>query len=174
MRRAVFEREGNQCTYVSTTGKRCEATHRLEFDHLTPFAAGGEHAVSNLTLRCAAHNALAAEEAFGRELVEQKKRASGHDTFRSQAAGDSPDAYSAAKPRKHRLLSADGFAMRVESARSDQTDEKQRGRRRIHAASIFGRPRSLRSWLEEPDAGILHFRIRGSLRPSRSLHHRPL
>jgi 5-methylcytosine-specific restriction endonuclease McrA len=101
IRRAVFERDGNQCTYVSTAGKRCEETHRLEFDHLTPFAAGGEHAVSNLTLRCAAHNALAAEEALGRELVEQK-RASAHDTFRSQATGDSPDAYSAAKPRKHR------------------------------------------------------------------------
>jgi 5-methylcytosine-specific restriction endonuclease McrA len=101
IRRAVFERDGNQCTYVST-GKRCEQTHHLEFHHLTPFAAGGEHAVSNLTLRCAAHNALAAEEAFGRELVEQKKRASAHDTFRSQATGVSPDAYSAAKPRKHR------------------------------------------------------------------------
>jgi 5-methylcytosine-specific restriction endonuclease McrA len=102
IRRAVFERDGNQCTHVSTTGKRCEETHRLEFHHLTPFAAGGEHALSNLTLRCAAHNALAAEEEFGRERIEEKKRASGHDTFRSQAAGDSPDAYSAARPQKHR------------------------------------------------------------------------
>jgi 5-methylcytosine-specific restriction endonuclease McrA len=80
IRRAVFERDGNQCTYASTAGKRCEETHRLEFHHLTPFAAGGEHAVSNLTLRCAAHHALAAEEEFGRELIEEKKRARGHDT----------------------------------------------------------------------------------------------
>jgi 5-methylcytosine-specific restriction endonuclease McrA len=99
IRRAVFERDGNQCTYVSTTGKRCEETHRLEFHHLTPFAAGGEHAVSNVTLRCAAHNALAAEEAFGRELVEEKKRASGHDAFHSQGPGDSPGARSAHEPR---------------------------------------------------------------------------
>jgi hypothetical protein len=102
VRRAVFERDGNQCTYVSTTGKRCEETHRLEFHHLTPFAAGGEHAASNLALRCAAHNALAAEEDFGREFVEEKKRASGHDTFRSQAPGDSPGPRSAFEPARHR------------------------------------------------------------------------
>jgi 5-methylcytosine-specific restriction endonuclease McrA len=101
IRRAVFERDGNQCTHVST-GKRCEETHRLEFHHLTAFAAGGEHAVWNLTLRCAAHNALAAEEDFGRELIEEKKRTSGHDTFRGQAAGDSPVAYAVTNPRKHR------------------------------------------------------------------------
>jgi hypothetical protein len=85
IRRAVFERDGNQCTYVAATGHRCTEAHHLEFHHLTPFAAGGEHAVSNLTLRCRAHNALAAEEEFGREFVEDKMRARGHDAFCSQA-----------------------------------------------------------------------------------------
>jgi hypothetical protein len=75
VRRAVFERDGNQCTYVAATGMRCPETHRLEFHHVMPFAAGGEHRASNLTLLCGAHNALAAEEDFGRELVEEKKRA---------------------------------------------------------------------------------------------------
>jgi hypothetical protein len=75
VRRAVFERDGNQCTYVAATGMRCLETHRLEFHHVTPFAAGGEHRASNLTLLCGAHNALAAEEDFGREFVEEKKRA---------------------------------------------------------------------------------------------------
>jgi hypothetical protein len=78
---AVFERDGNQCTYVSgDIGKRCPETHRLEFHHVTPFSVGGEHDVSNITLRCAAHNALAAEEDFGRELVEEKKGSS-HESF---------------------------------------------------------------------------------------------
>jgi hypothetical protein len=85
IRRAVFERDGNQCTYVTATGERCNEAHHLEFHHLTPFAAGGEHAVSNLTLRCRAHNALAAEEDFGREFVEEKRRASEHDAFCNQA-----------------------------------------------------------------------------------------
>ena len=33
------------------------------------FAQGGEHRLNNITLRCRAHNALAAEEDFGRDFV---------------------------------------------------------------------------------------------------------
>jgi hypothetical protein len=39
---------------------------------LEPFASGGDDSVENLALRCAAHNALAAEEAFGRDFMESK------------------------------------------------------------------------------------------------------
>ena len=38
-------------------------THGIELHHLKAFAEGGEHTEENLTLRCRAHNALAAEEA---------------------------------------------------------------------------------------------------------------
>jgi 5-methylcytosine-specific restriction endonuclease McrA len=74
VRRAVFERDGEQCTYLDSAGRRCSETHRLEFHHLEPFAKGGEHTAANLVLRCAAHNALAAEEDFGCELVESRRR----------------------------------------------------------------------------------------------------
>jgi hypothetical protein len=73
VRRAVSKRDGEQCTYVDPAGRRCPETHRLEFHHLEPFALGGEHAAANLALRCAAHNALAAEDDFGRELSEVAK-----------------------------------------------------------------------------------------------------
>jgi hypothetical protein len=73
VRRAVFERDGSRCTYVGASGVRCAETHRLEFHHVIPFAAGGQHLASNITLRCAAHNALAAEEDFGRAFMEAKK-----------------------------------------------------------------------------------------------------
>jgi hypothetical protein len=73
VRRSVFERDGSRCSYVDTTGTRRAETHRLEFHHLIPFAAGGEHTASNLTLRCAAHNALAAEEDFGRVFMQSKQ-----------------------------------------------------------------------------------------------------
>jgi 5-methylcytosine-specific restriction endonuclease McrA len=72
VRRAVFERDGSRCTYVGA-GIRCAETHRLEFHHVIPFAAGGQHVASNLTLRCAAHNALAAEEDFGRAFMKAKQ-----------------------------------------------------------------------------------------------------
>ncbi|HXK17436.1 MAG TPA: HNH endonuclease [Polyangiaceae bacterium] len=84
MRRAVFERDAARCAYVDARGERCRETHRLEIHHLQPFAAGGEHSVSNLALRCAAHNALAAEQDFGRELVAQKRDSRRHESLSSQ------------------------------------------------------------------------------------------
>ena len=41
VRRAVWQRDGGQCTYVSIAGHRCEARTRLEFDHVEPVARGG-------------------------------------------------------------------------------------------------------------------------------------
>jgi hypothetical protein len=77
VRRAVFDRDGEQCTYIDHVGRRCAERHRLEFHHLTPFALGGEHTAANLALRCAAHNALAAEEDFGRERIDAQREAAG-------------------------------------------------------------------------------------------------
>jgi 5-methylcytosine-specific restriction endonuclease McrA len=54
--RAVFLRDGQQCSYVSPDGRRCSARRWLELDHIDPFALGGESTVENLRLRCRAHN----------------------------------------------------------------------------------------------------------------------
>jgi hypothetical protein len=53
--------------------QRVAETHRLEFHHVEPFALGGEHTAANLAFRCAAHNALATEVDFGREMIEVAK-----------------------------------------------------------------------------------------------------
>jgi len=53
------------CTYRSPNGRVCASTFRLELDHKIPFAMGGTHDPSNLTLRCRAHNLLGATRAFG-------------------------------------------------------------------------------------------------------------
>jgi hypothetical protein len=82
VRRDVFERDAARCTFVDSTGQRCRESHCLELHHLQAFAQGGGHESSNLTLRCRAHNALAAEEDFGRNLVDQK-RMRGHERFGS-------------------------------------------------------------------------------------------
>jgi hypothetical protein len=83
VRREVFERDAGCCTFVDSAGRRCHEAHGLELHHLQPFAHRGEHHSSNLTLRCRAHNALAAEQDFGREFVE-KKRARRHEPFSSR------------------------------------------------------------------------------------------
>jgi hypothetical protein len=98
VRRTVYERDGNCYTYVDSTGTRCGETHRLEFHHLKPFATGGEHSAANLTLRCGAHNALAAEEDFGRELILKKRSSRSHDAF-GKARGLLPDGTPAASKK---------------------------------------------------------------------------
>src|SRR6185295_2044378 len=82
VRREVFERDAARCTFVDSAGQRCREAHRLDLHHLRPFAQGGEHKASNLALRCRAHNALSAEQDFGRDFVENK-RARRHEPFGS-------------------------------------------------------------------------------------------
>ena len=77
-RRTVFERDGGRCTYVDERGQRCPETHLLQLHHLRAFAKGGPSTAENLALRCAAHNALAAEEAFGRAHVVRKRDSRRH------------------------------------------------------------------------------------------------
>jgi hypothetical protein len=85
VRRAVFERDGNRCTYVDERGVRCHETQRLELHHHEPFARGGAMTTDNLSLYCAAHNALAAEEDFGREFSVLKRKSQAHFTERTLA-----------------------------------------------------------------------------------------
>ena len=81
IRRAVFERDAGRCTYFCDTGERCRETVRLELHHQQAFARGGEHLLENITLRCRAHNALAAEEDFGKELIATARDSSPHEPW---------------------------------------------------------------------------------------------
>ncbi len=78
-RRAVFERDRGRCSYVDGFGQACRETHCLEIHHLRAFGRGGGHTLSNLTLRCRAHNTLAAEEDFGRALIERRRGSPKHE-----------------------------------------------------------------------------------------------
>jgi len=73
-RRAVFERDGERCTFTDAEGHRCPAKSWLELDHVIPRARDGTNDVGNLRVRCRAHDALYAEQSFGREHVERKIR----------------------------------------------------------------------------------------------------
>lgn len=67
--------------YVDERGERCRETRYLELHHLQPFARRGQHVATNLALRCAAHNALVAEQDFGPAVIEPKRHAARHDSF---------------------------------------------------------------------------------------------
>jgi 5-methylcytosine-specific restriction endonuclease McrA len=75
VRRAVWKREGGQCTFASETGHRCSGRKFLEFDHVDPVAHGGTATVERMRLQCRAHNQYEAERTFGSEFMKRKRQA---------------------------------------------------------------------------------------------------
>ncbi|HEY6725068.1 MAG TPA: hypothetical protein VI197_13620 [Polyangiaceae bacterium] len=69
VRREVRERDGLRCAFVDEFGQRCRETRFLELHHELAHALGGRETVRNLRMYCRAHNALAAEQDFGREFI---------------------------------------------------------------------------------------------------------
>ena len=74
--REVVARDGGQCAFVGPDGRHCTARSNLQLDHVIPFARGGRTTVENLRQLCAAHNQHEAERVFGREHMDEQRRAS--------------------------------------------------------------------------------------------------
>ena len=87
VKRAVRERDGGRCTFVSDSGQRCGARERLEFDHRQPVARGGEATAENVRLICRAHNQFAAECSFGAGFMERKRAEAQRAGHRDVGAG---------------------------------------------------------------------------------------
>jgi hypothetical protein len=66
IRNEIRIRSRDQCEYIeSSSGKRCPCKTKLEFDHIIPFAMGGQSTLENLRHYCPAHNQLSAIRHFG-------------------------------------------------------------------------------------------------------------
>jgi hypothetical protein len=88
IKRAVWMRDEEQCTFRDREGRRCPARERLEFHHLIPFARGGDHSVSNIELRCATHNAHQADLDFGAEFMAARRRGGAPRGSRARECAD--------------------------------------------------------------------------------------
>ena len=73
VKRAVWQRDRGQCSFVSQTGHRCGSRKRLEFDHIDPVARGGEATVEGIRLLCRAHNQYEAERVLGTGFMNGKR-----------------------------------------------------------------------------------------------------
>lgn len=73
IKRAVYERDGGQCTYVGLDGRRCEERGWLEIDHRDGFARTWEHRVEGSRLLCRAHNGHAADRMYGKKWMDEKR-----------------------------------------------------------------------------------------------------
>jgi hypothetical protein len=130
VRRAVWQRDGGQCTYKSISGHRCEARTRLEFDHVESVARGGRASVSGVRIRCRTHNQYAAECAFGAGFMSRKREAAqrtSEETARSRAA--------AAEKARARAAAAEEIRSRAAAAAEE-------ARARAAAASEEARVRA--------------------------------
>ena len=123
IRRAVWERDGGQCSFVSEYGKRCEARSRLEFDHVDPVARGGETSVDGLRLRCRTHNQYEAERTFGAGLMKTKR-----EEARLRAAEAKARKQAAAEERARELAAAKTRKQAEADARIRARDESARAR----------------------------------------------
>jgi hypothetical protein len=91
VKRAVRERDGERCTFVSGSGQRCPERARLEFDHQEPVARGGEATAENIRLRCRGHNQYAADCTFGAAFMSDKRaEARAHAAARKRAKSRAP------------------------------------------------------------------------------------
>ena len=74
IRRAVWGRDGGRCTFVSRDGVDCGTREVLEFHHEVPWAKCRNHTLSNISLRCRAHNQYEADLAFGVQRMEEFRK----------------------------------------------------------------------------------------------------
>ena len=85
------------CTYVAPDGTRCQKKGFLHYNHIVPFSLGGKSEGSNLRLLCSSHNALCAEEVFGKDYITKKIRAV---SFRNHATSPGAVKSSRKQPEK--------------------------------------------------------------------------
>lgn len=78
MKRAVWKRDQGTCVYVDPmTGRKCCSRHRIQFDHVIPYAFGGPTRINNLQLLCQQHNLLKAHRDFGPEKLKKRSGSAG-------------------------------------------------------------------------------------------------
>jgi hypothetical protein len=73
VKRAVYERDAERCTFVSDTGERCSECNFLEIDHIGPVALRGQPTVDNLRLLCGPHNQYEADRKLGATFMRGKR-----------------------------------------------------------------------------------------------------
>jgi len=65
----VYRRDGGRCSFVGRNERRCSSTWNLQYDHIVPYAKGGDNSPENLRLLCGRHNQLMAEREYGEDKI---------------------------------------------------------------------------------------------------------
>jgi hypothetical protein len=73
VRRALRDRDGEQCSYVGRDGYRCRERGFLELHHVEPHGVGGPASAGNLRFLCRRHNQHEAREFYGPHRAEDRE-----------------------------------------------------------------------------------------------------
>ena len=144
VRRAVWERDGGQCTFVSEDGHRCPARTLLEFDHAEEVARGGRATVDGIRLRCRPHNQYTAEQTFGAEFMAHKREAAREAADERRAAKEARaheavEARARAAAARAQAAEADEARTRAAEARAQAAEERARREEEARARAAAAR-----------------------------------
>lgn len=70
VKREVWRRDQGRCAFVTRDGRKCASPRGVEFHHVQPFATGGQATLTNIALRCRAHNGFEWGEHLDRETAD--------------------------------------------------------------------------------------------------------
>ncbi len=73
--RVVWQRDQGRCQWPTQDGGICGSRQRVQFHHVIDRGKGGPSTEGNLILACAVHNQHAADQTWGRALMEKFRRA---------------------------------------------------------------------------------------------------
>jgi hypothetical protein len=94
VKRGVWVRDLGRCGFIGPSGHRCNERRFVEFQHVDPFALGGEATVDKIELRCRRHNDYEGRLYFGKRRRDNTGAAA--DLFQNESAGGaSPSSRSA-------------------------------------------------------------------------------
>jgi hypothetical protein len=139
IRRAVWDRDQGQCTFVGSEGHRCRSKSLLEFDHVQPFARVPEASVDGLRLRCRAHNQHEAECAFGSEFMARKRKEA-----RSTRRQEGQDVLAALRGLGIKGEQARRASARAEALQDATLEERIRAALQYHGECVMRNPRAAR------------------------------
>ncbi|HYM82351.1 MAG TPA: RuvA C-terminal domain-containing protein [Candidatus Limnocylindria bacterium] len=148
VKRAVWERDHGQCTFVSASGHRCEGRRFLEFDHVDPVARGGRATAECIRLRCRAHNQYEAERTFGAGFMIEKRDRARRAANESRARAVARDAAETRASAAAREQTRDVVAgLRELGFRADEARRAAEFSATLHGATLEGRVRAALKFL---------------------------
>jgi 5-methylcytosine-specific restriction endonuclease McrA len=128
VRRAVWARDGGQCTFVGDDGHRCGAREPLEFDHIVPVARGGRATADGIRLRCRGHNQFEAERTFGAEFMKHKRDEARRAQEARRAAKEEARMRAAAEAEARRAEKGLARSQAAAAAEARRAEEEARAR----------------------------------------------